>query len=523
MKKNLLILGTLALLASCSKVPLPVQDIGAQLDEEKVDAKPSITFRAVNTTDNVVIINLPEGGDFTSVKVLAQSNKPLELSQTLLLEADESLVEAYSQKTNTVYTALPAPFFKIDNGGTLVFPEGSKESEQKLLRLYATNPLGNVLEAGRYLLPVRVKSTVQQVYDDVLYIDLTIQAPFSGRPELYTGEDFFTVLYLNTSEYDPRLVTDYVVEKYDWQMQLLWSRSVGNIVNIRGLRVEYNTVTRGPELVVSSDLRYLLNHFDTYFRPIQESGRKLCLCLESGYDGLGFSNFKESWIDDIVFQVKSLIQYYGFDGLNLWDKNMNFDGASDDIPDFCTTSYPLFVKKMRESIGDYALLTLTDYESPTEYFWNTEATGGIVVGNYLDYAWSGYYKTGEPVQIIDPWHPECPEVSSLHQRKPIAGLSPKRWGCTMVDRRMSIDFKDAFENWVLNGHKLNDIYVVYDIQTYLQGNLEGVFPIIDVMEYMDSQFYEDSGPIYMMDATNFFDWSIQYGDGSGYNAWKKSW
>ena len=62
------------------------------------------------------------------------------------------------------------------------------------------------------------------------------------------------------------------------------------------------------------------------------------------------------------------------------------------------------IKTLRETIGSDKLITLTDYEDPTAYFWDTEAMGGIAVGEYLDYAWSGYNSEEEQVQIVDPWH-----------------------------------------------------------------------------------------------------------------------
>ena len=94
-----------------------------------------------------------------------------------------------------------------------------------------------------------------------------------------------------------------------------------------------------------------------------------------------------------------------------------------------TTSYPKLVKALREVLGPDKLLTLTDYEEPTEYFWDTEATGGIKVGEYLDYAWTGYCDEDYPFEIVDPYHPDDPNVSKEHIRKPIAGLDATKFGC----------------------------------------------------------------------------------------------
>lgn len=63
------------------------------------------------------------------------------------------------------------------------------------------------------------------------------------------------------------------------------------------------------------------------------------------------------------------------------------------------------------------MLTLTVYEEPTATFWNTEATGGIAVGDYIDYAWSGYNSESEAPQLLDPWHPEQEYVSAYTQSR----------------------------------------------------------------------------------------------------------
>ena len=97
-----------------------------------------------------------------------------------------------------------------------------------------------------------------------------------------------------------------------------------------------------------------------------------------------------------------------------------------------TTSYPKLIKAMRDALGNDKLVTLTDYEAPTEYFWDTGATGGIEVGQYLDYAWSGYLDNEKNVQIVDPWHQGQQYVSTDHPRKPIAGLDPAKYGCINI-------------------------------------------------------------------------------------------
>ena len=141
-----------------------------------------------------------------------------------------------------------------------------------------------------------------------------------------------------------------------------------------------------------------------------------------------------------------------------------------------TTSYPKLIKAMREALGSDKLLTVTDHEEPTEYFWDTEATGGIEVGQYLDYAWSGYNNGNEVTQICDPWHPDDVEVSK-YTHKPFAGLDPAKYGCINApwykdkDPTTLKDTKNIYR-WRAAGNKQSQILVFQDLMTRLQNEYE---------------------------------------------------
>ena len=526
MKKNNLILSVAknlffiviaaGLLASCQKAGLIDIQGGEDVEEETLTALPAITFRAVNTTDDVVKINLPEGGDFTSVKVIAEASKPVSMTESVSLDVDESLVEKYNQKNKTEAVLLPSPFYKIEDGGVISIPSGAIKSDEKLVRIYATNPLGNVLEAGVYLLPLTASS------GETVYVEVTVQAPFSGRPELYTGEDCFTVFYLNTSQFDPRLVTDFVASRRCPSGEELWHNAIGNIVNFRSSTIDYDNESGRVILNLSTDLRYLCDHFDTYFRPVQETGRALCLCIEGGGKGIGFCNMDDVQIVDFVDQIKKIVNRYGFDGVNLWDRKSGY--GKDGFPEMNTTSYPKLIKKLREELGLHKLISVVDYMEPTEYFWDVNAMGGIEVGKYLDYAWSGYASGNEPIQIIDPYHQGEYAVSTKYPRKPIAGLSPKRYGpvhtAWYTHDKVPICGYEEVSEWVYRGFKQSNISVYDDIRSNLQDEYEGgLFIPAELLQFLDeTNLLEISKQYtYGFDLINFDT------GGSGYGKWLKDW
>ena len=140
-----------AVLASCTDLEYH-EYIDLQPDMAAVNAGPAVSLRAEQSPDNVVTVTLNEGDGFTTAGLFARSNAPLSVSRTIQLKAgDEEMVEEYSRNTGVEYTLLPAPFYKFINGSTVDIPEGTAQSATKQLRLFAKNPLDNVLAPGRYL------------------------------------------------------------------------------------------------------------------------------------------------------------------------------------------------------------------------------------------------------------------------------------------------------------------------------------------------------------------------------------
>ncbi len=519
-KKHILTLTLAAVIAvSCDQVD-PVSLSRGDLPDETAMVTSTVTLRSSKTSRTMIPVIITTGEGLVTEGLIAAMPNPSRLEQTITVSAEPSLVETYNAKHKTAFQEFPAPFFSFGNESTLKIPTGKTSSDIIRLNLRSKNALGNELEPGKYLLPVSAAVSGASMGKNTLYYEITVREPFKGAAEL-TEDPAFFVFYLNTTQYDPRLVTDYYLQntsKGDWY------KAIGSIVNLRRSTVAYDTATGRALLKLAPDLRYVLDHWTTRVRPVQESGRKVCLCIEGGGQGIGFCNMTDSQIEDFVEQVRLLMNQYSFDGINLWDRNSGY--GKEGMPPMNTTSYPKLIKALRELLGKDKLLTLTDYEEPTEYFWDTAATGGIKVGEYLDYAWSGYCDEKEAYQIVDPYHQGEACVSTLHPRKPISGLDLERYGCLNVPwRRQNVQDEAEFLAWeeaFINGRKWykanlngNNIVVYEDIRTSLQDAYETSWDwmFIEIMSLISDNVD------YQLDKIRLDNWGTHL----GYGKWLKDW
>lgn len=463
----------------------PVDTTRGELPDKEPLENTYVSVRSQFSPVERSVVYLMEGTGTTSDPMYCRLNRPAEKNLNLQTAPDESQVEIYNAKYGTDFLTMPAANIQIADDGQISIAAGERISEKIKVTFKADG-----LEAGKYLAPIVVSSDDVAMSDDggILYYVVKVRKPEVGDYELDPVNT--TVFYVNTSEYSPLLADVWVVSKDNTRNPSapnVWMRTYGNIVNLRVVQIGYDEATERAMLVLNSDIRYVLEHADLHIRPLQDKGRKVCLSIEGSNCGLGFCNLSDAQIADFVAQVKACLETYDLDGVNLFDRNAGY-GEVEGMPAMNTTSYPKLIKALREAMPD-KLLTLSDYEEPTEYFWDTEATGGIEVGKYLDYAWSGYMSEDEDVQILDPWgriDQSEGEMNGMmfpvnnHLRKPIAGLEQSQYGAFAVPfysatSSFSINMIGLMNLWVwrMLGWNSNNILMFGDLITNLQGDYEG--------------------------------------------------
>ena len=524
--KMLLAAAVLAGFTACETDP--VEREGGKLpDGETLEGTFGI-LRSAASADNTVAVLLTAGEGEATQTLSFEQTRPAAAAASVTLRVDETLVAAFNMANGTECAALPAANYDFPDGTTLSVAAGKQQSDPLRITLDADG-----LDAGTYLLPVTAAAGESDASQTVYYV-VSVREPYTDPDgyDLYDGSDLFIVFYINTKDYQPLLAQDYIVRKMKFMGGDLWMSMVGNIINLRTVTIKYDEPTGRALLDLGSDMTYVLVHTSKYIRPLQEQGRKVCISLEGGNTGLGFCNLSDEQIADFAAQAANVVKTYDLDGINLWDRNAGY--GKEGMPETNTTSYPKLIQAMREALGSNKLLTLTVYEEPTETFWDTEATGGIAVGEYLDYAWSGYNKNTEEVQLLDPWHPDESYVSAYTQ-KPIAGLDASKFGCVNfpiypgAKNQQESQMRDPMfiMNWVNAGYQPNRLVVFDDIRAHLQDEYETQWE----QYFANHLTYMDSGSmLYTMDFMNgymyyFYKGRLNYlpNGTSGYGKWLKDW
>ena len=546
MKKNLfkylifLLLLTVGM-AGCTEESISMDS--AKLPDETMINNIAGVLRSVNTLTNKVAVDLTEGDQSTTEEIYYFLSQPAKDAFAVTAIADEKLVEDYNKANNTKLDALPVENVEFENDGKFSIAVGKQES----VKVKFTISTAGLNFDTPYLLPITVIQTptgVQgQTEKQIVYYIVNIRKRITTcyPNDKYQQIDVppmlpnaLVVFYVNTSTYQPLIANVYGILKVNQTDYTETLYNIGSIVNLRIATVDYSSTSKRVQLNLSNDMRDVLEQADKFIRPLQDCGRKVCLCIEGGGKGIGFCNLTDTQIADFTQQVKNVIDLYRLDGVNLRDEGSAY--GKNGMPPMNTTSYPKLIKALRDILPG-KMLTLVDKDEPTESFYDVERCGGIEVGKYIDYAWHAYDSGKELVQIIEPW--ETTHPYSEYTRKPIAGLTSERYGSLIVPLyEQNNPLKDSSQrrvvDWKTDKRKKNDLIVyAFDLTANEQNIYEGMVNDIAIGDGISNMM--DDGYYWGQSIYPPYDWGVMSRDysytykpldwllGKTYNVYSKGW
>lgn len=465
-----LVAAACGLFGACAEDPV-AYNAGQQPDGATL-TEVSGTLRSAKSLRERIPVQMTENAaEPMTDRVVYRLSQPAAQTVSVSVAPDFSLVDTYNATNKTDLQPLPAANVSVGSGGALTVAAGKTESEPLEITFSADG-----LAPGTYLLPLALQTDADATEVQALYYGIIVRE--FDENLLQQGDDFFeipldtewtTVFYVNTSEVQAHYA-DYValetVQKDEFKTTT--QASLGNIIVLRIAQVDYDAALQRVIFAPTSDLFYTLEHSDKYIAPMKDKGRKICVCIEGAGKGIGFCNMTDAQIADFVAQVKAFVETYDLDGVNLWDRGAGY--GKEGMPDMNTTSYPKLIKTMREALGKDRLLTVVDYEEPTDYFHDTEATGGIAVGDYIDYAWHGYVSDDEPIVFCDPYNLSS-MFPQVYPRKAIAGLDKSCYGTVNIpfyEENSDLGIDASGSLWMMNMimwglERTNNIIVFNDL------------------------------------------------------------
>ncbi len=382
------------------------------------------------TTKDIHVLDLKSSPLKTTL--FFRVSKPMYQAVDVLLQPDESLVEAFNVLHETSYEAFPEDQVQIEEGGQVVLAPGIIDVKKIELSL---NPAEELMEGKSYLLPISATVKTQGIDLKSSRLVYYYIVRVSKEVENISKGDIKTICYIEVND-------DNILNAGEFTMADS-GKPLIDILHIFAANINFDAENGRVYVQFNPNVRAVLENRDVFIRPLQEKGIKVCLSILGNGDESGVANLTAETAADFAKELKVIIDTYGLDGID-------FDNEYSRYEYFRPSAG--FTKPSGESANRliYETRRLMPDKIITWYQVKDQSpTGtceGKTPGQLLDYAYNAYYG-----QWRDGW-------------RDILGLEKNQYGPYPLDIKEGVNaFPNQLKRLKTGGYGVN---VIYNMHVY---------------------------------------------------------
>jgi hypothetical protein len=215
------------------------------------------------------------------------------------------------------------------------------------------------------------------------------------------------ILYIEVNENDPRIAMGYVLETSNarfFDYIILFAANLRNRDCENEENKNHSCNKRGVHLHFNGNVQHILDHRDTYIKPLQDKGIKVLLGLLGDWGGVGFGTFGEWPMEDVypwaannngnpypytaearkdfLTEVRDTVSKYGLDGVDFadvwasanWDQKglavypnqadyYSTSAAENAAWERCGINFVNLLVEAREALGPEKIITVYEWQS----------------------------------------------------------------------------------------------------------------------------------------------------------------
>lgn len=340
--------------------------------------------------------------------------RPATQTMSFTVAIDSSMVKSYNETHDTDYPIFPEEEVTLSSQ-TLTLEVGKMQSST----IEITVNYNELHEPGIYLLPVKVKkdsgdAAVAEKYQCLFYL-INVWPEFSKNKYTLRNKEYVQIGYLDPEVLNPLIINElYLGVKTIRPATPYWHDILFDIVNLQGATLKKDA-QKNIKLDIKEDLNYILINKTKYIAPLQAQKHKVCLSITGSGDGTGFSNLTGNECSSLIYQIKSIVEHYKLDGVNILDRNLLYNLSINKLPS--TKNLIYFMAGLRKALPGKVITLAISEETPAEV---DQVIDDIKLGDLVDYAWAD-----EQNDAVNPWLDDS-------QYKIIAGLEKAQWGVAVT-------------------------------------------------------------------------------------------
>lgn len=383
----------------------------------------------------------------------------------ITVSIDEKLLTEYNLANNTSYEMFPAELVKLEEDGAVLIAPGQRKSDPIDITLM---PGQAVKPATTYVLPLLTEvHTPGLKLSDKMSSNLIFIKSLGALPSTAKPSGIVTIAYVECNSNNP-------ANAGEWTLATSGIPII-DIVHLFAANINWIEERGCVGVKLNPNIQRILDNPETYIRPLQRKGIKVCLTILGNHDGTGVAGLSDEAARAFAAELKSIVDTYGLDGVDFDDEWSEY--AKYPLRPGCIkrsgAAYSRLCYETKRAMPD-KLCTVYDVgasipdPSQDSYGFNIPIDG-MYPGDFVDYSYFAHYG------------------SLAGTNETFLGMKRSQYGTGSIDIGNSPNFYN-FEYLRSNGF---GVQAIYDLRAHDAGDWVQTMNQNDTFKHIAKRLYDD--------------------------------
>ena len=312
--------------------------------------------------------------------------RPAAKTMSVSCAFDATALVEYNRSHATTYELYPESAVSLQSVGRTLVNAGSQTSSP--IRV-TVEPSAEVTDGKSYAVPLRLTpsdaSVTMQAGEDIYML---LVRDMGSIPDASKASGIKIISCMEVNDTNPLNNLEFTLKNS--------GKMLVDIVVLFASNMNYDAATGRVYISNNENIQHLLDHRDTYLKPLQARGMKVVLAMMGNHDQAGVSGLADETARAFARDLKNLCEAYELDGIFWDDEYSEYAGGPGFVYPASSEAAARLIYETKKAMPDKLNLVYMAYAVNT---WEQQIPGllntlpdvdGVQAGAYVDYAINDY-------------------------------------------------------------------------------------------------------------------------------------
>lgn len=331
-------------------------------------------------------------GKAGSTDIYFGMTRPAAKTMSVAFAFDATALDEYNRAHATTYELYPEEAVSLQADGRTLVNAGSRTSSPVRVTVDVAE---EVTDGKTYAVPLRLTpsdaSVTMSAGEDIYML---LVRDMGSIPDASKASGIKIISCMEVNDTNPLNNLEFTLKNS--------GKMLVDIVVLFASNMNYDAAAGRVYISNNENIQHLLDHRETYLKPLQERGMKVVLAMMGNHDQAGVSGLADDTARAFAQDLKNLCEAYELDGIFWDDEYSNYTGGPGFVYPASSEAAARLIYETKKAMPDKLNLVYMAYAVNT---WEEQIPGllntlpdvdGVQAGAYVDYAINDYRMSDFP-------------------------------------------------------------------------------------------------------------------------------